>query len=74
MILDIKIWYIFVTYNFCMIPHSLTFCFNLGHFGLKNQKDPEGQRRTQLSDSFRSLKLFKLVDVGEGPLVWNFPQ
>ena len=35
MIIDIKIWYIMITYNFYMIPHSLTYCFNLGHFGLK---------------------------------------
>ena len=35
MIFDIKIWFIIVKYNFCMIPHFLTFCFNLGHFCLK---------------------------------------
>ena len=40
MIIDIKICFIIVTYNFCMIPHILTFCFNLGHFGLK--QDPTG--------------------------------
>ena len=35
-----KLVYNIVTYNFCMIPHSLTFSFILGHFGLK--QNPTG--------------------------------
>ena len=35
-----KLVYNIVTYNFCMIPHSLTFSFIFGHFGLK--QNPTG--------------------------------
>ena len=35
-----KLVYNIVTYNFCMIPHSLTFLFIFGHFGLK--QNPTG--------------------------------
>ena len=38
-----------VTYNFCMIPHSLFFSFNFTHFGLK--QNPTGlQEAIQRSD------------------------
>ena len=38
-----------VTYNFCMIPHSLIFSFNLARFGLK--QNPTGlQEAIQRSD------------------------
>ena len=36
--------FIIVTYNFCMIPQSLIFSFNLAHFGLKH--NPTGLQET----------------------------
>ena len=48
-VLDNKFQSIIVTYNFCMIPHSLIFSFNLAHFGLK--QNPTGlQEAIQRSD------------------------
>ena len=48
-VLNNKFLSIIVTYNFCMIPHSLIFSFNLAHFGLK--QIPTGlQEAIQRSD------------------------
>ena len=47
--LNNKLQSIIVTHNFCMIPHSLIFSFNLAHFGLK--QNPTGlQEAVQRSD------------------------
>ena len=47
--LNNKLQSIIVTHNFCMIPHSLIFSFNLAHFGLK--QNPTGlQEAIQRSD------------------------
>ena len=56
-----KLVYNIVTYNFCMIPHSLTFSFIFGHFGLK--QNPTGLQEViqRLDKNSKTILIIKSI-------------